>query len=118
MTEAMEDFCSVALSWGMSWDQFWFGDMDIVLSYRKKRKLEQEEQQILMDTNAWLIGVYVQKAVNSVLVKEVSYPKIPYYQAKLEEQNKTEEELATEKFLQLDSWKRTINKNMKSEKER
>ena len=47
------------MSWGMSWEQFWFGDCDAAPMYRKAAKLREKQK----DYDFWLQGLYVRDAI-------------------------------------------------------
>lgn len=47
------------MSFGMSYDQFWNGDVEMAAAYRKAHEIELDEQNDLM----WLNGMYVYNAI-------------------------------------------------------
>lgn len=49
--------------YGMTYDQFWYGDPFMLRAYRQKHKLEIEEQNHAL----WLQGVYFLDALNTSL---------------------------------------------------
>ena len=59
MGEVFEEACPQYLAMGMSYEQFWDGESDMVISYRKAYELRQQE----INNNAWLHGLYVWKAL-------------------------------------------------------
>ncbi len=70
----------------MSTEEFWNGEPRVLYSYIKKHKLELDE----MNEQAWLIGLYVFKAVETVVANALSKPnsiKETYFEKPLEEFN-------------------------------
>ena len=64
----------------MSYDLYWNGDFDCVDSYIAKNNIESKLNQLQTDTNAWLNGVYVTRAIASVFDdRKARYPKEPMY---------------------------------------
>lgn len=59
MGEVFEEACPQYLAMGMSYEQFWDGEADMVISYRKAYELKQQE----VNNNAWLQGLYIWKAL-------------------------------------------------------
>lgn len=53
------DYCSLYLSYGMSYEQYWNGDCIIVKFYREKHKRELEH----MNFREWLSGAYIYNAL-------------------------------------------------------
>ena len=62
------------LAMGMTYRQFWDEDCRLVVPYRQAYKIRQEE----INRTAWLNGLYIQRAVASVLSKKAKYPKKPF----------------------------------------
>lgn len=56
-----EEACPQYLAMGMSYEQFWDGEADMVISYRKAYELRQQE----INNNAWLNGLYIWRALQS-----------------------------------------------------
>lgn len=79
----------------MSYDEYWNGDPYLIYAYYEAEKMRQERQ----NAEAWLAGMYIAKAVDSVLSqselfrakgsKPRPYPSEPF---DLHPQGKTEEE--------------------------
>lgn len=118
------------MSWGMSWEQFWFGDCDAAPMYRRAAKLRQKQR----DYEFWLQGLYVLDAIyasvgNAYIEKKdkpFEYPQEPY--TVLVEEKKeplSEEELEDRKHKKEDGkflaymaeWMSAVNKDM-AEKEK
>lgn len=62
LREAFEKACPVYMSYGMSYDDFWYGDVRMHRMYRKAHRLEISEQ----NTMLWLQGRYVYDAIFAV----------------------------------------------------
>jgi hypothetical protein len=92
--------------------------MSAVLSYFDKWKLDEETEQRRADMNGWLVGIYVQKAINSNFSKHGEYPQSPYYLEKLSKENIAQEDKAMREFIQLDDWRRAFARNFHTNKER
>lgn len=118
MSEALDELCEQALIWGVSWELYWYGEMSAVLPYYNKWKAEQELEQQVSDTNAWLVGLYVQKAIHSAFSKQGEYPSKPFYMEKLQQQNVPDEDKVVRDFIQLDDWRRAFTQNFRMDKER
>jgi len=61
MGEVFEEACPHYLAMGMNYEQFWDGEADMVISYRKAYEIRQQE----INHNAWLNGLYILKALQS-----------------------------------------------------
>ena len=127
LTVLFERACPIYMSYGMSYDEFWYGGADIVKMYREANKLKLKQQ----DENNWMIGMYVYEAIldcSPILhpfskrgTKPLPYADKPYLmdkfddvgksdkeKKKLEEQQKENERL---KFLvQMNNWYRATKK--------
>lgn len=83
-SEAFERHCPYYLSIGMTWDNFWYDDADMVKAYRQAQRIrnKRENQQL------WMQGAYVYKAIlcaSPILhafakagTKPEPYPDMPY----------------------------------------
>lgn len=95
--EVFERDCPYYLSIGMTYEQYWYGDVWMVRAFHKADKLRQERE----NTNAWLLGAYVGRAIESTIgnafrkkgAKPAEYPKQPI---ELFKKEKTEEQKALE----------------------
>ena len=126
LTEIFEKYCPIYMSYGMSYDEYWNGDVYIVKFYRESHKLKLEQQ----DENNWMIGMYVYEAIidcSPVLhpfsksKKPLPYADKPFLMDKLNEHRKTEEEKEQEKenerlkfIIQMNNWFRATKKQFKS----
>ena len=58
-TEQFEKVCPYYISFGMTYDQFWNGDVEMAKAYREAHEISLDEQNDLM----WLNGMYVYNAI-------------------------------------------------------
>ena len=131
LTILFERMCPIYMSYGMSFNEFWYGDAGIVVMYRETNKLKLKRQ----DENNWMIGMYVYEAIldcSPILhpfskrgTKPLPYAEKPYLMDKLDEQIKTEEQRKAEeeqmkenerlKFMvQMNNWFRATSKQFKN----
>lgn len=61
-TEQFERVCPYYIAFGMTYEQFWDGDVEIAEMYRKAHELALDEQ----NSMAWLQGMYVYQAVGAL----------------------------------------------------
>lgn len=75
-TEIFETHFPYYLSIGMTPEEFWKGDNDLVLHYRKSAEIKRDRDNL----NAWLQGLYIQSAVAAVLggSEQSKYPIEPF----------------------------------------
>lgn len=59
---------------GMSYDQYWYGDVRMTKAFVEADKLKQER----MNTEKWLQGIYFLNALSCVLESNKTYPEKPY----------------------------------------
>ena len=94
--------------YGMTWEQFWFGNPWIAEAYREAHLLRRK----MINEELWLTGLYNQSAVGSVVAsafgKHKDYVKEPFNifpKTKIEKQE--EERKEKRKLIEmLDSWKK------------
>lgn len=101
---------------GMTYDQFWNDDCELVKYYREADKIRQQHE----DQNAWLHGLYIYEALCNVSpiynafakkgTKAKPYPKQPYLiaQAERESEDYPKQQLAKSKS-KLEAWAAAIN---------
>lgn len=98
ISETFNEVLPYYLSIGMTYDQFWYGEADLVVYYRKANNIKREYD----NQQAWLLGAYVYNAVSVSLAnsfgsgKGHSYLKEPFpisYE-EIEERKKSKEEEA------------------------
>ena len=87
-TEIFEKLCPVYIVYGMTWEQFWFGDPYMAKAYREaymlKRKVSNEE--------AWIAGLYNYNGFGAVLSTAFSKREQKYVEKPFDIFPKTEEE--------------------------
>ena len=96
MAELFERDCPYYLSIGMTWDQYWNGDVWMVEAFREADKLRQQQR----DVDAWLNGLYVMKAVYASVgnmlqgkgKKPIEYPEKPVFVEATREKTEAEKE--------------------------
>ena len=62
-TEIFKEIFPYYLSIGMTYDQYWHEDVDLVVYYRKAEKHRRNKQ----NTEAWLQGMYIYDAIGTVI---------------------------------------------------
>ena len=85
---------------GMTYDQYWFGDPLMVRAFHKADQLRRKRE----DENAWLYGLYVKTAIESILSQAfkksgqtpVEYPEEPVSMAHDREVQEAREQRAKE----------------------
>ena len=115
LTELFEKNCPIYMSYGMTYNEFWYGSAYRVKFYRESYKLKLQQQ----DENNWMQGMYVYEAlckVSPILhafskkgTKPLQYAEKPYLADRLRE--KTKEEIEQEKenerlkfIIQMNNW--------------
>ena len=100
LTQLFEEQCPIYMSYGMTYDEYWFGEPYRTKFYRDAFKLKQKR----MDEQLWLQGMYIYEAlcdVSPILhafsskgTKPLPYSNKPYTQSieKTEDDKKQEEE--------------------------
>lgn len=62
VVEVFDDQCSYYISIGMTYEQYWDGDPQMVRHYRKAEELKRRRD----NYNAWLQGAYVYEAIRDL----------------------------------------------------
>lgn len=86
-TKYLEEICPYFLSYGMTWDEFWYESIDRLQAYWQANQysIERRNQEL------WLQGLYIRAAVASCLDKKSKYPENPpRITAMTEEEQKAE----------------------------
>lgn len=80
-TDIFETYCPILMSMGMSYDEFWNGDVEIVKYYMEANKIRKRQE----NERLWLQGMYVYDAICCVSPlfgwqpkEPLPYPTIPY----------------------------------------
>lgn len=68
-----DQLCPVYMSYGMSYDEYWNGDAEMVKPYREAFMLKQRRE----NTKAWIQGLYIYEAI-----LDCTPPLIPFSKAK------------------------------------
>lgn len=96
-SEKFEELCGYYLSLGMTYEEYWEGDPEMVKYYREKHRCDVEQR----NTELWLMGVYIYEALMDVapLVnlfdkhrKALPYRTEPYPLTKRDEQARKDRE--------------------------
>lgn len=103
LTELFEKNCPIYMSYGMTYNEFWYGSAYMVSFYRESYKLKLKQQ----DENNWMQGMYVYEAlckVSPVLhafskkgTKPLPYAEKPFLMDKINPIEKTQEQIEREK---------------------
>ena len=94
-TEIFEKACPYYMAFGMSYEQFWDGDVEMAKAYYKAYQLKQDHENEM----AWLQGMYVYVAIGALAPSLKAFAKgraQPYmkYPFGFEEKIKAQEEAA------------------------
>lgn len=133
LTILFEKACPIYMSYGMSYNDFWYGSVFMVTFYREANKLKLQQQ----DENNWMIGMYVYEAIldcSPILhafskkgTKPLPYAEKPYLMDKLNEEMKTEQEMQEAKereqeaerlkfIIQMNNWFHATKKQFQNKK--
>lgn len=127
LTKTFEKACPIYMSYGMSYEDFWYGPAFMTTFYKDAYKLRVRQQ----DENNWMLGMYVYEAIlncSPVLhafskkgTKPLPYPEKPYLTDRLVEKTEAEKEQEMEnerlKFIvQMNNWFRATEKRFKDKK--
>lgn len=116
-TECFEECCPIFMSYGMSYDEFWYDDLYKTYFYKKAHKLRLKQK----DMELWEQGMYIYEAILqcSPILHPFSKAKepLPYTNKphSLLEEEKTQEELQKEQEnerLKAELWARTWVRSM------
>lgn len=125
LTEVFEKLCPIYMSYGMSYNDFWFGSPYMTKFYKEAHDIVAKKQ----DENNWMMGVYVYEALCDVSPILHAFSKrgtkpLPYRDKPLrydESRDKTEEEKEREieaerlKFtIQMNNWFRATKKQFEN----
>lgn len=97
LTRLFEELCPIYMVYGMTYDEFWHGDVYRALFYKKAYKMKREAQIEQDDYNFWLQGMYVYEAICDASpiyhtfakkgTKPLPYPNEPYSVKRKREEN-------------------------------
>ena len=98
-TKTFEECCPIYMSYGMSYNEFWYGAAYMTKFYRESNKLRLKQQ----DENNWMLGMYVYEAImdcSPILhafskkgTKPLPYADKPFLLDKIVPREKTKEEI-------------------------
>lgn len=119
-TEAFEEHFPYYLSIGMSEEQYWDRDCNLVKAYRKADEMRQERE----NRSAWLQGMYIYDAISRLSpilrafskkgTKPKPYPEEPYALSKKQQKElaeKKEKNTAAKGMRYLESFAKQFNKS-------
>ena len=69
----LDQICPYYMSWGMTWDEFWYESIDRLQAYWQANQFSIERR----NQELWLQGLYIRSAVASCLDKKFKYPEKP-----------------------------------------
>lgn len=94
MSEVFDHLCPTYMAYGMTWDQYWYGDpwmaKYFVDAYLMKRRINNEEM--------WLQGMYIYRAVYAVIASAFGNRREKYVETPFDVLPKTKAEKDQEKF--------------------
>ena len=127
LTKSFEEACPVYMSYGMSYNDFWFGPAFAVQFYRDANKLRIRQQ----DENNWMIGMYVYEALidcSPILhafskkgTKPLPYAEKPFLMDKLRDKTEAEKQQERENerlkaILYFNNWCKATQKRFENKK--
>jgi len=102
LTTLFEEQCPIYMSYGMTYNEFWYGSAYMTYFYRKSHRLKLKEQ----DENNWMLSVYMYEVlldVSPILhafskkgTKPLPFRDKPILMDKIVPKEKTEEEIEQE----------------------
>ena len=125
LTRLFEKACPMYMSYGMSYNDFWYGPAFMTTFYKDAHKLRVRQQ----DENNWMLGMYVYEAIldcSPILhafskkgTKPLPYAEKPYLMEKLQEKSEAEKQQEIEnerlKFtIQMNNWFRATKKQFEN----
>ena len=88
MTSVFNEVCPIYMLYGMTYDQFWYGDPWMVKAYEQAYLLKQRKR----NEEMWIQGAYFANAVSVALNNGFNKSKIDYLKKPLDIYPKTEAE--------------------------
>lgn len=117
---------------GMTPEEYWDGESSLKKAYREAYRIKLENEERVADRNAWLQGIYIRDALQSVAllvdgfvpkgVKPVDYPDKPMLekqeeQKKAETKKKNEENQMQMQMALFQAFAEQFNKHMQERQE-
>ena len=131
LTKLFEKACPIYMSYGMSYNDFWYGSAFMTTFYKDAHKLKVRQD----DENNWMLGMYVYEAIldcSPILhpfskkgTKPLPYAEKPYLmdkletktRAQIEEEERQKKENERLKFIvQMNNWFRSTKKQFENKK--
>lgn len=119
MSEIFERLCPYYMTYGMSYEDYWYGDPWRMKAYKDAYDLRNRQQNTMM----WLNGIYYNHAVSVALAnafRKKGSPPVKYLEKPLDVFPKTELEEAAEQekkqkelILKLSAWKKAFDAGQK-----
>lgn len=130
LSQIFEEQCPIYMSYGMSYDEYWFASPNRAIFYRKAKEIKTNQK----DEELWMQGAYIYDALceaSPILrsfskkgTKPLPYDEKPYHLLNKDKNNdyKTEMEKEQEKKnaillarVAFDRWARSTNKHFKKD---
>lgn len=127
LTKTFEELCPIYMSYGMSYDEFWYGEAYRAKFYLDSHKLKVKQK----DEEMWIQGMYIYEAlckVSPVLhafskkgTKPLPYAEKPYLTSApaLETQKDKEKEVENARLIariHFENWARATKKQFENKK--
>lgn len=117
LTRLFEKLCPIYMVYGMTYDEFWHGDVYRALFYKKAYEMKTKMQYELNDYNFWLQGMYVYEAICDASpiyhafakkgTKPLPYSSEPYSIKQKKEKEMTEQDIKNGRLIaqvHFDNW--------------
>ena len=133
LSKKFQELCPFFISIGMSYEQFWYGDLTIPKAYLKAYRMKQEREQEMDQWHMWKQGMYIYEAlcdVSPVLhafskkgTKPLPYSEVPYgmekYKQEIENKEPTKQEVENERLkaqIFFNNWEKATRKQFKNKR--
>jgi len=114
MTEAFDYVCPTYMLYGMTYEQFWYGDPNMTHTFKEAYLLKQRAK----NEDAWLQGLYIYRAVSAVVASALGNRNAKYIDAPIDYLPKTKAEKQQEEYKEklkvIDYLNNMLRKNKKS----
>ena len=103
LSKEFDKICPYFISIGMTYEQFWYGDVSMTKAYLKANEIKERNEAIKTKWTIWEQGLYIYEALCDVspilrafskAKKPLQYPEKPY---EIERISKTKEQIEEEK---------------------
>lgn len=136
LSEKFNELCPFFISIGMTYEQFWYGDLSIAKMYLKAYKIKQERELEMDQWHMWKQGMYIYEAfcdVSPVLhafskkgTKPLPYPEVPYGMERYKQEKKdkkdsgpTQQEIENERLkarIFFNNWAKATRKHFENKR--